>query len=359
LGPGSSPKLRLSKHDSQTCHASREGLRTITPEIAPDPQRALHSTPKMMDAYSPHFSLDGLGLDLSAVGRSPLIGSMDSLIHTDHWSVEEEKLFENSLARLGDMDDPFAAFTAALIPGKNVLGLKRRFNLLQEDVKNIESGRVPLPHYENVKTALAGANIQWSTGQPGLNGHGPVELASLSNDSSLHAAPVSLANGTVANAGVKIAAVSKNGSAKTAAPVGANGKTSEQERRKGIPWTEEEHRLFLLGLAKFGKGDWRSISRNFVVSRTPTQVASHAQKYFIRLNSMNKKDKRRSSIHDITSVGIANGAPHKNTAANQTVCPLDAAVSVAHQHQQPPNGYYVTNGYMRTPGMMPIYGGHM
>ena len=32
------------------------------------------------------------------------------------------------------------------------------------------------------------------------------------------------------------------------------------------------------------------------------QVASHAQKYFIRLSSQNKKDKRRSSIHDITSV---------------------------------------------------------
>ena len=59
-------------------------------------------------------------------------------------------------------------------------------------------------------------------------------------------------------------------------------------------------RLFLLGLTKFGKGDWRSISRNFVISRTPTQVASHAQKYFIRLNSLNRKDKRRTSIHDIT-----------------------------------------------------------
>lgn len=58
--------------------------------------------------------------------------------------------------------------------------------------------------------------------------------------------------------------------------------------------------MFLLGLDKFGKGDWRSISRNFVVSRTPTQVASHAQKYFIRLNSINK-EKRRSSIHDITN----------------------------------------------------------
>lgn len=61
------------------------------------------------------------------------------------------------------------------------------------------------------------------------------------------------------------------------------------------------YRLFLLGLSKFGKGDWRSISRNYVISRTPTQVASHAQKYFIRLNSMNR-DRRRSSIHDITSV---------------------------------------------------------
>lgn len=46
----------------------------------------------------------------------------------------------------------------------------------------------------------------------------------------------------------------------------------DQERRKGIPWTEDEHRLFLLGLQKYGKGDWRSISRNFVISRTPTQA---------------------------------------------------------------------------------------
>jgi SHAQKYF class myb-like DNA-binding protein len=91
--------------------------------------------------------------------------------------------------------------------------------------------------------------------------------------------------------------VRKAGGSKTPAP-----KTLDQERRKGIPWTEEEHRLFLLGLSKFGKGDWRSISRNFVMSRTPTQVASHAQKYFIRLNSLSKKDKRRSSIHDIVTV---------------------------------------------------------
>jgi len=120
--------------------------------------------------------------------------------------------------------------------------VQRRLKMLEEDVRNIEAGRTPLPNYEG--------------------GHGK----------------------------------------------GSKKKATEQERRKGIPWTEEEHRLFLLGLAKFGKGDWRSISRNFVISRTPTQVASHAQKYFIRLQQMNKKDKKRSSIHDITSIG-ASSAP--------------------------------------------------
>ena len=61
-------------------------------------------------------------------------------------------------------------------------------------------------------------------------------------------------------------------------------------------------RLFLVGLKRYGKGDWRSISRNVVVTRTPTQVASHAQKYFLRQNSVKKEIRKRSSIHDITTV---------------------------------------------------------
>ncbi|KAJ8550811.1 hypothetical protein K7X08_000181 [Anisodus acutangulus] len=80
------------------------------------------------------------------------------------------------------------------------------------------------------------------------------------------------------------------------------------ERKKGIPWTEEEHRLFLIGLQKLGKGDWRGISRNFVTSRTPTQVASHAQKYFIRQTNTTRR-KRRSSLFDIVA-DMATDASH-------------------------------------------------
>ncbi|KAF8412955.1 hypothetical protein HHK36_000927 [Tetracentron sinense] len=74
--------------------------------------------------------------------------------------------------------------------------------------------------------------------------------------------------------------------------------SSCRQRKKGTPWTEEEHRMFLVGLQKLGKGDWRGIARNYVISRTPTQVASHAQKYFIRQTNMSKR-KRRSSLFDI------------------------------------------------------------
>ena len=61
-----------------------------------------------------------------------------------------------------------------------------------------------------------------------------------------------------------------------------------------------------MGLDKCSKGDWKTISRNFVRTRTPLQISSHAQKYFNRLNSTNKQ-RKRSSMHDITNINNGNG----------------------------------------------------
>jgi SHAQKYF class myb-like DNA-binding protein len=66
--------------------------------------------------------------------------------------------------------------------------------------------------------------------------------------------------------------------------------------KKGQPWTEAEHLGFLAGLKKLGKGNWRGIARYFCPSRTPTQVASHAQKHFMRLNGVTKRKSRFSML---------------------------------------------------------------
>ncbi|TKY57959.1 Transcription factor DIVARICATA [Spatholobus suberectus] len=82
------------------------------------------------------------------------------------------------------------------------------------------------------------------------------------------------------------------------ASVGGGLTSTTQERKKGVQWSEEEHKKFLVGLKKLGKGDWRGIAKSFVTTRTPSQVASHAQKYFLHQNSFNKR-KRRHSLLDV------------------------------------------------------------
>ncbi|XP_052174997.1 transcription factor DIVARICATA-like [Diospyros lotus] len=175
------------------------------------------------------------------------------------WTPAENKMFENALA-IYDKDTPDRWLkVAAMIPGKTVGDVIKQYKELEDDVSSIEAGLIPIPGYSPSPFTL-----EWGNGD-GYNGFKQA-----------------------------FAAAGKRG---------ASGRQSEQERKKGVPWTEEEHKLFLLGLKKYGKGDWRNISRNFVITRTPTQVASHAQKYFIRQLS-GGKDKRRASIHDITTVNL-------------------------------------------------------
>ena len=79
-----------------------------------------------------------------------------------------------------------------------------------------------------------------------------------------------------------------------------------------------------MGLVRFRKGDWKSISRFVVITRTPTQVASHAQKFFLRHNNSTKKDtKRKRSRNSILDINFSfSDFPNINNVQDQQTSPL-------------------------------------
>ncbi|KAI3927678.1 hypothetical protein MKW92_027104 [Papaver armeniacum] len=162
---------------------------------------------------------------------------------TSKWTREQDKLFETGLVIYPEGTPDRFARIAERVPGKSISEVHQHYQLLVRDMLEIEAGHVELPNYlDDVDDYDIGSSYANQSGT------------------------------TTSKA---------------------------KERKIGIPWTEQEHRDFLLGLKERDRGDWRGISRDFVKSRTPGQVASHAQKYFLHINTKpNKKGRKRSSIHD-------------------------------------------------------------
>ncbi|KAK4786900.1 hypothetical protein SAY86_010733 [Trapa natans] len=62
------------------------------------------------------------------------------------WTAEQNKQFEDALA-IYDKDTPDRWEKVARAVGKTVDEVKKHYQILLEDVQNIESGLVPFPKY--------------------------------------------------------------------------------------------------------------------------------------------------------------------------------------------------------------------
>lgn len=116
------------------------------------------------------------------------------------WTKEQNKTFEDVLAMSGDQGDQWER-TAAELTGKTIEEVKHHYQLLVEDVNAIESGCVPLPCYV-------------SSFEDHVNNSADVALCEMGSQGQI-----------------------QTGSSNERKP-----SKSDQERRKGIAWTEEEHR---------------------------------------------------------------------------------------------------------------------
>lgn len=111
------------------------------------------------------------------------------------WSREDDIAFERALASYTDESEDKWEKIAADVPGKSVEQIKEHYEVLVEDVSRIESGCVPLPAYNSPRGGSGGGGDDGGSTKKGGNSH-----------------------------------------------VGESKAKSDQERRKGIAWTEDEHR---------------------------------------------------------------------------------------------------------------------
>ena len=71
------------------------------------------------------------------------------------WTPKQNKQFEQALA-VYDQDTPDRWQNVARAVGKTVEEVKRQYELLEEDVRHIESGNVPFPYSQQSSSASRG-----------------------------------------------------------------------------------------------------------------------------------------------------------------------------------------------------------
>jgi hypothetical protein len=111
----------------------------------------------------------------------------------DMWTTEEDKIFENALAQIDRNAPDRWEKVAAMLPRKTVGDVMNHYNDLEDDVGFIEAGLVPFPHYSSSPPPSGFTLDQW------------------------------------------------DGAFRRGCCL-KRGRGPDQERKKGVPWTEDEHK---------------------------------------------------------------------------------------------------------------------
>lgn len=128
---------------------------------------------------------------------------VDGGLKSTIWTPVENKLFENALAKY-DKDTPDRwQKVAEMVPGKTVADVKRQYKELEDDVSSIEAGFSPKYRYSSNTCPFT---LEWGDGH---------ECKSPPYGGGAIMSPVAVV---------------------------AAGRPVEHERKKGVPWTEEEHK---------------------------------------------------------------------------------------------------------------------
>ena len=120
------------------------------------------------------------------------ISNLSSIGDSSSWSRVEDKLFEEAIVVFPEGTQDRWEKIATQVLGKSPLEVRRHYEVLVHDLLEIDSGRVELPSYEDDFDSV-GRSSEYS--------EDPVDFGS---------------------------------------------KAKETQRRRGVPWTEEEHRYKIL-----------------------------------------------------------------------------------------------------------------
>ena len=91
-------------------------------------------------------------------------------------------------------------------------------------------------------------------------------------------------------------------------------------------WSKEEHAQFLQGVAAHGRGEWAAIARDFVPTRTGTQVCNHGQKYFAKLD----RDRGVASVSGGASAPARASLAERSGSATEKQSSVDRPGTLPH-----------------------------